>query len=322
MDGLIAELLSPYHRKVLEEHGGADLAVMLEGLGRFRLNVFRQNLAHAMVFRVVRSRIPSIEELMLPLALKKFPLEPRGLILIAGATSSGKSTTLAAMIDHVNNTKAKHIISIEDPIEFLHRENLCIVNQREIGHDSPSFVEALRYVVRQDPDLIAIGEMRDSETFQIAISAAETGRLVISTIHARNVHQTFDRILGFFHADVREQVMIQLSFNLVSIACQRLTRRRDGKGMVPAVEILVNTPTVSKLVREQRLERLPAVIQGGHEDGMQTFNQALLKLYQESLIDQEEALRMSDNPQALTMNMKGIFLDETAGGIIGEKAPT
>jgi pilus retraction protein PilT len=235
----------------------------------------------------------------------------RGIILLTGTTSCGKSTTLAAMIHHININRKKHIISVEDPIEYLHTDDLSIINQREVGIDTESFHVALKHVMRQDPDVILVGEMRDAQSFMAALAASDTGHLVFSTLHTTNASQVVGRILDFFQQHEREQIRLQLSMNLRAAVSQRLVPLASGKGVVPAVEILVNNLTVQKLIYENKVEKLPAAIETGTDDGMQTFNQSLLKLYNEKLITREVALEYSSNPEALQMNMQGIFLDES-----------
>lgn len=309
-------IMSPFHRELLPKNKGVDLAFTSETYGRFRANIFFQRGTLSIVIRTIKSIIPSFSELHIPPVFEKICMKERGLVLVAGATSSGKSTTVATVVDYINNNRDAHIITVEDPIEYVHEDKRCVINQREIGQDSNSFVQALKFVVRQDPDIIVIGEMRDPESFRSAVAASETGHLVISTIHAKNVLQAFDRILGFFPAEQHEQILVQLSFNLQAISCQRLLRRSDGTGLIPAVEILLEDPSVSKVIREGKLDKLGQAMINGNEEGMQTFNQSLVELYNAQLISKDEALMASDNPHSLEMNMKGIFLDDTGGGIL------
>jgi pilus retraction protein PilT len=313
----IAEyIMNDYHRSILPKQKGVDLAFTSENFGRYRANVFYQRGTLSIVIRTIKSIIPSFAELNIPLVFEKVCMKERGLILIAGATSSGKSTTVATMVDYINKNRDAHLITVEDPIEYMHQDNRCVINQREIGQDSLSFQDALKFVVRQDPDIIVIGEMRDPQSFRSAVVASETGHLVISTIHAKNVLQVFDRILGFFPSDQHEQILVQLSFNLQAISCQRLLRRKDAAGLIPAVEILLENPSVSKVIRENQLDKLPQAMINAAEEGMQTFNMSLVELYNAEQISKEEALLASDNPHALEMNMRGIFLDDTGGGIL------
>jgi twitching motility protein PilT len=234
---------------------------------------------------------------------------PRGIVLLAGATGCGKSTTLAAMIEHINNNSKKHIITLEDPVEYAFEDNQSVIEQREIGLDTLSYHHALKHVLRQDPDVIMIGEMRDDISFSAAMSAADTGHLVLSTLHTTNASQSITRILEFFKAEEREQIRRQLANTLRGVICQRMVAKPDGK-LTPALEILLNTPLVRKLLEENRLDKLPAAIETSNEDGMLTFNQSLFNLVKSGLITEREALAKASNPQALEMNFKGIFLDE------------
>jgi len=241
--------------------------------------------------------------------LKSIAESPRGIVLLSGSTGCGKSTTLAAMVEHINATSKKHIITLEDPIEYVFEDNQSVIEQREIGLDSLSFEMGLKHILRQDPDVIMIGEMRDAVSFMAAINAADTGHLVLSTLHTTTASQAIGRILDFFQPDERDQVRRQLAATMQAIVCQRMAARVGG-GVVPAIEIMINTPTVRKMLEENRLEKLAAAIETGVEDGMQTFNQALFNLVREGRVSEKEALAKATNPQALEMNFKGIFLDE------------
>ncbi len=305
-----SEIMSSYHRERFQAHNEVDFAYEAEGLGRFRTNIFRQRGFIGIVMRMVKMDIPSFEELGLPPILKKIALSERGIILATGTTSCGKSTTIAAMIDYINQNRKVHIITVEDPIEYLHRDKKSIINQREVGIDTESFHGALKRVMRQDPDMIVIGEMRDSESFMAALAASDTGHLVFSTLHTTDATQSVGRILEFFPLEERDQIRQQLSANLRAVVCQRLVPKASGEGVVPAVEIMTNNLTIQKLIHENRLLKLPAAIETGREDGMQTFNQALLELYNKKLITKDDALSYASNPDALKMNMQGIFLDE------------
>ncbi len=294
-----------------------DLAYSLVGVGRFRVNIFRQRNTMALAIRWVKTGVLSFQDLHLPPVFEKISLYHRGFILITGTTSSGKSVTQAAMIDYMNRHRQCRIITIEDPIEFLHEDKLSMISQREVGIDTESFSTAIRQVVRQDPDVILIGEMRDAETFSVALSASETGHLVISTLHTADVMQSVDRLLDFFPSSQHGQIRALLSLNLKAVTCQRLVCRADGKGRVPAVEVMTASPSVVKLIREDRMHKIPVVIQSGMAEGMQTFNQALVKLVQEEMITEEEALITSSNPESLRMNLQGLYLDEERT-ILGE----
>ncbi|MFH1227214.1 MAG: PilT/PilU family type 4a pilus ATPase [Planctomycetota bacterium] len=302
------EITSPEQRQSFEQHNELDTAYEVFGVGRFRANLFKQRGKIAMVFRYVQSNIPTLEKLKMPVAqMQKLILSPRGLILVTGTAGSGKSTTIASMLSYVNKTVAKHIITIEDPIEYLFIEDKAIFDQREAGIDTDSFAIALKYCLRQAPDIIMIGEMRDKETMDAAIGAAETGHLVISTLHSMNAYQTVERILNFYppheHAFLRQQ-MSQLLIGCVS---QRLLPRIDGQGVVPAVELMMSTPTVKELLIDGKTKELyKAIYEGAKYYGTQTFNQSLKLLYQESLISLENALAAADNPDELKLEIRGI----------------
>ncbi|MBU0744319.1 MAG: PilT/PilU family type 4a pilus ATPase, partial [Gammaproteobacteria bacterium] len=283
----------------------------------FRVNVFRQRGDIGIVMRIVKNKIPDFAQLNLPDLFKDIAMFERGIVLITGASSMGKSTTLAAIIDYINNHKKCHIMTIEDPIEYLHEDKHSIINQREVGLDTESFHIALRHVIRQDPDIILIGEMRDAETFQTALSASETGHLVFSTLHASDTSQVVDRILDFFPTGQHNQIKMQLSFNLKAVSCQRLMPRADGTGVIPAVEAMIVNPIIMKIIRENKMDRLQSVIQACAEEGMLTFNQSLVRLVNSNLISMGTALANSSNPEALKMNIKGIKLDEDRR-ILGE----
>ena len=307
---IAGEVMSVYHRERFQSHNEVDFAYEAEGLGRFRTNVFRQRGFVGIVMRMVKMDIPSFEELGLPPTLKKISLSERGIILTTGTTSCGKSTTTAAMIDYINQNRRAHIITVEDPIEYLHRDKKSMINQREVGIDTESFHAALKRVMRQDPDVIVIGEMRDSESFMGALSAADTGHVVFSTLHTTNTSQAVGRVLEFFPLEERDQVRQQLSSTLRAVICQRLVPRASGEGVIPALEIMLNNLTVQKLIHENKLLKLSAAVETGKDEGMQTFNQSLLDLYNKKLVTREDALTYASNPDALKMNMQGIFLDE------------
>ena len=306
----IAKHIIPHHlQHAFDEDREADFSYLAPGIGRFRTNLFQQRGDLCLAMRHVKTMVPDFAALGLPLVLKDISESPRGIVLLAGATGSGKSTTLAAMIEHINGHKRKHIVTLEDPIEFVFEDNQSIVEQREIGLDSSSFARGLKSVLRQDPDIIMIGEMRDSITFQAAMSAADTGHLVLSTLHTTTAAQSVGRILDFFKADEREQIRRQLAATLRAVVCQRMVRTIDG-GLTVACEIMLNTVTVRKMLEENRLDKLPAAIETGHDDGMQDFNRALFQLVQDGKITKDEALSKAGNPQALEMNFKGIFLSQ------------
>src|SRR5580765_171618 len=306
----IVENIIPQHLKQrIEDEREADFSYYVPNIGRFRTNLFQQRGQWCLAMRYVKTHVPSFEELGLLEQIKTIAESPRGIVLVSGSTGSGKSTTLAAMVEHINANFKKHIITMEDPIEFVFEDNQCVVEQREVGLDTLSFHHALKHVLRQDPDIIMIGEMRDSLSFTAAMSAADTGHLVLSTLHTTNASQSVSRVLDFFKADEREQIRRQLAGTLQAVICQRMAATISG-GMTPAIEILINTPTVKKLMEENRLDKLPAAIETGTDDGMLNFNQALFQLMKKGKVSEQEALNKASNPQALEMNFKGIFLDE------------
>ena len=283
-----------------------DAAVVLPELGRFRANLFFQRDKPGMVLRTIGTKILSLDTLELPPVLKSIAAANDGLVLVTGATGSGKSTTLAAMIDHINATEACHIMTLEDPIEFVHENQLALVNQREITLDSADFSSALKHVLRQDPDVILIGEMRDMESAGVALTAAETGHLVFGTLHTQDAPESLERLINMFPTDRATQMRMQLSLGLRAIICQKLLPRRGG-GRTAALEILINTPRIKKLILEGDTTKIPAAIQAARTEGMQTFNQALGDLVAAEKIEIEEALRVSPKPDELRMNLKGIF---------------
>ncbi|KAF0144280.1 MAG: twitching motility protein PilT [Nitrospirae bacterium] len=305
---LAFSVMSPGQREIFKKKNDIDLAYSVPGLGRFRCNVFIQRGAVGMVFRVIPVKIPTIEDLQLPEVLKKIAMEARGLILVTGTTGSGKSTTLASMIDYINTNRTNNIITIEDPIEFLHRDKRSIINQREVGTDTESFSKALRAALRQDPDVILVGEMRDFETIQICLTAAETGHLVLSTLHTIDAAETVNRIISVFPPYQHKQVRTQLSSSLKGIVSMRLMPKADGKGRVPAVEVLVATITIKDCILDpDKTKMLPDVIaQGAVHYNMQTFDQSLLNLFKANLITYEDALRGATNPDDFALKVKGI----------------
>jgi twitching motility protein PilT len=279
------------------------------GVGRFRTNLYQQRGQWCLAMRFVKTIVPSFEELGLLPQVRKIAESPRGIVLVAGATGCGKSTTLAAMVEHINSNFKKHIITLEDPIEYVFEDNQSVIEQREVGLDTLSFHHALRNVLRQDPDIIMIGEMRDDLSFSAAMSAADTGHLVLSTLHTTNASQSISRVLEFFKAEEREQIRRQIAATLYAVVCQRMVNTLDGN-LTPALEILINTPMVRKLLEENRLDKLPAAIETSLDDGMLTFNQSLFDLVRAGRVTEKEAMSKATNPQALEMNFKGIFLDE------------
>ena len=301
-------VMAPTQVDLFKRKNDMDLAYSVPGLGRFRCNIFMQRGTVGLVFRVIPMRIPTIEELQLPEVIRKIATEQRGLILVTGTTGSGKSTTLASMIDFINSTRTEHIMTIEDPIEYLHRDKKSIINQREIGNDTESFSKALRQALRQDPDVILVGEMRDFETIQTSLVAAETGHLVLSTLHTIDAMETVNRIIAVFPPYQHKQVRMQLASVLKSIISMRLVPRADGKGRVPAVEVLIATATVKDCILDpDKTKTLSDIIeQGAIHYGMQSFDQSLFSLFKSGLITYEEALRRATNPDDFVLKVKGI----------------
>ena len=308
-------MMNPVQKARFEEQREADLAYGIAGLGRFRVNVFQQRGAIGIVLRVIPFGVKTVEELNLPDVVKAISQEHRGLILVTGTTGSGKSTTLAAMIEQINSERTSHIMTIEDPIEFLIRDRRSIVNQREIGVDTHSFANALRGALRQDPDVILVGEMRDFETIETALTAAETGHLVMSTLHTLDATETINRIISVFPPYQQKQVRLQLSTVLKAVISQRLVPRADGKGRVPALEILVSTGLVRELIADKdRTKELSDAISKGYTTyGMQSFDQSLMQLVKEGLVTYEEALKNVSNPDDFALRYRGI--DSTSDSV-------
>lgn len=277
-----------------------DLSHTVEGVGRYRVNVFQQRGHVGGVFRHIPFRVPTIDELGLPQVLKEIAMRPRGLVLVTGPTGSGKSTTLAAMVSHMNARRPAHIITIEDPLEFIHTDNVCLINQRELGADTHSFGHALRHVMRQNPDIILVGEMRDLETIQLAITAAETGHLVLATLHTTDAAQTIDRVIDVFPPEQQEQIRSQLATTIEAIICQTLLPLKSGSGRVAAFEIMIGTPAIKTIVREGKTHQIPALVQTGSDVGMVSLEHYLLNLIQQGMVTFEEALAKSNNPREFT----------------------
>ncbi len=303
---ILYHMLSPRQRKIFELTNDIDFSFAVPGLGRFRGNSFRQRGSIAVVLRQIPTKIPDFNELYLPKVMPKFCQLSRGLVLVCGVTGSGKSTTLAAMIESINTERAEHIVTVEDPIEFLYRDRKSIVSQRELGSDTASFAEALKHVLRQDPDVILLGEMRDLETTSTAITAAQTGHLVLSTLHTTDAVQTINRILDLYPPHQQAQVRYQLADVLKGVMCQRLIPKASGLGRIPACEVLVVTALVRKAIAENQMHDVQEAIRQGQYYGMETFHQALLKLYKDGHIRLEDALEAASNPEELMMAIRGI----------------
>jgi twitching motility protein PilT len=318
-------VMSAAQREKFKETQEIDLAYSVAGLGRFRCNVFQQRGTMALVLRVIPTKILTVDDLLLPPVLRHICEEERGLVLVTGTTGSGKSTTLAAMIDHINNSRCSHVMTVEDPIEFLHRDSRSIVNQREVAVDTKSFAHALRSALRQDPDVILVGEMRDFETIETGLLAAETGHLVFSTLHTLDATETINRIIAVFPPHQQKQVRLQLAAVLKAVISQRLIPRADQHGRVPAVEVLVATAFIRDCIIDKEKTHLiqGAIAQGTSQYGMQTFDQSIFGLFQQGLISYEEALRWASNIDEFKLKVQGISTtadtarDEMAKSIIG-----
>ncbi len=301
-------IMNPEQKEKFKTQHELDMAYSVPGLGRFRCNVFQQRGAVGLVLRIIPTQVKSISDLNLPLILEKIADEKRGMVLVTGTTGSGKSTSLAAMIDHINIHRIEHIITIEDPIEYLHRDKKSIVNQREIGHDTINFSSALRSALREDPDVILVGEMRDMETIETALLAAETGHMLLSTLHTLDATETINRIISIFPPHHQKQIRIQLASVLKAIISMRLIPMADEKGRVPAVEILINTPYIQDCIENPEKTKLigEAIEQGISQYGMQTFDQSLFFLYERGLITYEEALKWATNSDEFKLKKSGI----------------
>ena len=304
----IFEIIEDSKKEGFNAKNEIDTAYEVPGIGRFRVNIFRQRGQLGFVLRHIESNVPSFGELHLPSdVIQQLAHETRGLVLVTGQTGSGKSTTLAAMLNFVNETTSRHIVTIEDPIEFVFKDKRSLIEQREIGTDTPDFLVALKMAMRQSPDVILIGEMRDRETMEAAISAAETGHLVFSTVHTVNAMQTVERIINFFPPHQHALIRLQLSLVLKGVISQRLIPKKSGAGRVPAIELMVESPTINELLAEGRTNELYTAIKEGGYYGCQSFNQALKRLYQEDMITLDAAMAAADFPDELKLELKGIY---------------
>ena len=301
---LAYSIMNERQRAEFEREMECNFAIALPGLSRFRVNVLMQQQNVGMVVRTIASEMPTFEKLGLPDVLKQIVMHKRGLVLVVGATGSGKSTSLAAMIDHRNRTSSGHIITIEDPVEYVHESRGCLVTHREVGVDTHSWHHALKNTLRQAPDVILIGEIRDAETMEHAIAFAETGHLCLGTLHANNANQTLDRIINFFPEERRNQLLMDMSANLRAIVSQRLVRMQDGEGRKAAIEILINTPTIAERIFKGEFHELKTIMSRSRELGMRTFDWALFELYNDNHISYEEAIRNADSANELRLNIK------------------
>ena len=303
-----AAVMSTTQRQRFKETQEVDLAYSVPGLGRFRCNIFQQRGTVGLVLRIIPMTIRTVDELGLPEVLKKIAEEERGLVLVTGTTGSGKSTTLAALIDHINKTRSAHVMTVEDPIEFLHRDNQSIVNQREVAVDTRSFAQALRSALRQDPDVILVGEMRDFETIETGLLAAETGHLVFSTLHTLDATETINRIIAVFPPHQQKQIRLQLASVLKAVVSQRLMPKADGQGRAPAVEVMVSTAFIRDGIVDKEKTHLihGAIAAGTSQYGMQTFDQSIFGLFEKKLVSYEEALRWASNIDEFKLRVQGI----------------
>ena len=316
LNQVVTEIISDSQMQFYQEQGDLDFAFREEGVGRFRANLHRQRGLMSLTLRYVKDDVPSLDVLHLPQKIHELAEHRQGIIFVTGMTGAGKSTTLASMVEHINETEDKHIITIEDPIEYSFSDRNSVIEQREVGLDTVSFESALVHVMRQDPDVIVIGEMRDRTSFETAISAAETGHLVMSTLHTTSASQALIRLTDMYEQDERESIRRSLASSIRGIVCQELVSRADGNGLGPAVEIMINTPIVHKLISEGNFDKLQHTIESGEKDGMISFNRSLHKLVKEGMITQEKALAVSHNPEALKMILKGIRLSSAEGQIL------
>src|SRR5256712_871328 len=320
-----AAVMSTAQRQKFKETQEVDLAYSVPGLGRFRVNIFQQRGTVGLVLRVIPMTIRTVEELGLPKVMKAIALEERGLVLVTGTTGSGKSTTLAALIDHINKERAAHVMTVEDPIEFLHRDHKSMINQREVAVDTRSFAQALRSALRQDPDVILVGEMRDFETIETGLTAAETGHLVFSTLHTLDATETITRIISVFPPHQQKQIRLQLASVLRAVISQRLMPRADGKGHAPAVEVMISTPFIRDCIVDKEKTSMVhgAIAAGTSQYGMQSFDQSIFGLFSQGLVSYEEALRWASNVDEFKLKVQGISTtsdisrDQMAQAVIG-----
>jgi len=322
LKSLAEQIMTPRQVKEFAEHKEADFAIGVPGVGRFRTNVYQQRGTVAFAFRAIPYEVKTLGELNLPPVLEEIALRPRGLVLVTGVTGSGKSTTLAAMINHLNTNRRVNIITVEDPIEFLHRDQAANISQREVGNDTLSFHSALRHVLRQDPDVILIGEIRDLETLDVALKAADTGHLVFSTLHTTDATQTVSRVISFFPPHQHEEIRHLLSTALYAVVSLRLVPRKDGRGRVPGTEVLINTATVAEDIRniEKQLNIPDLIADGSVQYGMQSFDQSLYQWYTKGVISYESALFYATNPSEFALKVSGVDSSASKGFGAGTSA--
>ena len=308
MDQIVSQILNEKQKERFLRKNEMDLALSVAKLGRFRINLFRQRGTAGIAIRAVNTTVPTFEELYLPESIKKLTTEHRGLVIITGTTGSGKSTTLASLIENMNNNRSDNILTVEDPIEYIYRDKKSIIAQREVGGDTETFASALRHAFRQDPDVILIGEVRDLETMSIALTAADTGHLVLTTLHTMNVIETITRIISFFPPHQHQQIRLLLAGTLKSIVCQRLVARSDQPGRVPAVEMMFSSGAIKECILnpEKTADIYELMEQGGVQYGMQTFDQSIMSLYKQGLISFEEAMNHASNPDDFDLRLRGI----------------
>jgi twitching motility protein PilT len=302
MDSIIKQCMDEEQIKTFEERKEIDFSASLEGKGRFRVNIFNQIKGSAGVFRTIPEVVQDFDDLGIPPVLKNLALLDRGMVLLTGPTGSGKSTTLAAMVDHINTQKNCHIITIEDPVEYYHETKESLINQRELGVSTHSFANAMRSALREDPDVILVGEMRDLETISLALTAAETGHLVLSTLHTSSAVKTIDRIIDIFPAGQKSQIRSMLSESLEAVVAQKLLKTKDGKTRIPACEIMIANTAIRNLIREDRIYQIPSIIQSGGVDGMQSLDQDLQRLVSKGSIERKMAQNIAENPKLFAQN--------------------
>ncbi len=308
MDKILSQILNEEQKERFLKKREMDLALSISKVGRFRINLYKQRGTMGIAIRQVNTRVPNFEELNLPATIKDIAESKRGLVIVTGTTGSGKSTTLASIVEHINSSRAENILTIEDPIEYIYRDKKSIISQREVGGDTETFATALRHAFRQDPDIILVGEIRDSETMGIALTAADTGHLVLTTLHTLNAVETISRIISFFPPHQHQQIRLLLSGTLRAIVCQRLLARSDGPGRIPAVEVLVSTgATREAIVDPEKTNTILDLIESGNiQYGMQSFDQSIMKLYRSGYISYEQAMAQCSNPDDFDLRVKGI----------------